>query len=60
LPRVYAYGGPAIRFGQLSLEADDAAIGRKLNTSLARIARNERADRPGEGRDVSAADESVE
>ena len=59
LPRVSAHVGTPVRVGELSLEADDAAIGRKMDACFARIARHERANRPRERCDIFAANERV-
>jgi hypothetical protein len=60
LAGVSAHSGPTIRFGELSLEPDNAAVGRELDARFPRVAGNERADRPGKGRDVLAANQSVQ
>jgi hypothetical protein len=60
LPRVSTHVGPAVRIGELSIEADDAAIGRKMDARFARISRHERANRPRERRDIFAANERVQ
>jgi hypothetical protein len=60
LPRVSAHVGTAVGVSKLSLEADDAAIGCKVDACLARIARHERANRPRERCDISATNERVQ
>jgi hypothetical protein len=60
LPRVSAHVGSAVRIGEFSLEADDAAIGRKMDARFARIPRRERANGPRERRDIFAANERVQ
>ena len=60
LTGIGADDGPAVSIGQLSLESDDAAIGRETDPRFPRIVWNERANRPGEGRDILAPNERVQ
>ena len=57
---VGAHRRPHVRFGELALEPDDAAVGREIDARFPRIAGHEGADGPGERRDVVASDQSVE
>lgn len=60
LPGIGTDRGSAIRFGKLSLEGDDPAIGREADARFTGIPRDERANRPYERRDVLAANERVQ
>ena len=60
LPRISGNRGSPIRLGKRSGKSDDAAVRREVNARLARIARDERANRPGKRCYVPPANERLE